>query len=214
MPIDFYSTPGSAPCRMVLLLAKHMDVPLDVKDVDLMKGEQMKPEFIKINPQHTVPTMVDNGFMLNESRAMLQFLANKYGKEDSLYPKDPQKRALVDMRLFFDVSTLYARFGEAYYPLIFQKQALDPEKVEKLNTALGFLESFLKDGFVAGSALTIADFSAAAILSTFQACDHDMSKFPKVTAYVEKCRGLMKGWDDLNQVGCDIFAQWYKAALA
>lgn len=58
--------------------------------------------------------MVDDGFVLTESRAMLMYLASKYGKDDSLYPKDPQKRAVVDMRLFFDVSTLYPKFGEAH----------------------------------------------------------------------------------------------------
>lgn len=67
-----------------------------------------------MNPQHTIPTMDDNGFYMNESRAMLQYLANKYGKDDKLYPKDPEGRAKVDMRLMFDMGTLYHRFGEAF----------------------------------------------------------------------------------------------------
>lgn len=61
--------------------------------------------------------MDDGGFYLNESRAMLQYLANKYGKDDSLYPKDPEARARVDMKLLFDMGTLYAKFGEAYVSL-------------------------------------------------------------------------------------------------
>lgn len=67
-----------------------------------------------MNVQHTIPTMDDNGFYLNESRAMLQYLANKYGKDDKLYPKDPQARAKVDMKMYFDEGTLYRAFGEAY----------------------------------------------------------------------------------------------------
>jgi len=213
MGIDLYSTPGSAPARMVLLLAKHLNVDLNVKNVDLFKQEQMKPEFIAINPQHTVPTLVDDGFVLTESRGMLTYLQNKYGKEDSLYPKDPQQRALVEMRIFFDVSMLYPRFGDAYYPVMFAGQSLDPAKLDKLNDVLGFAELYLKDGFIAGSQLTIADFSMAAVLSTIQTC-HDLSKFPKIVAYLEKCKEMMEGWEELNHQGALVFGQWYKDALA
>ncbi|CAL8118400.1 unnamed protein product [Orchesella dallaii] len=215
MGIEFYSTPASAPARMNLLLAKHLGVAMDVKEVDLQKQEQMKPEFLKINPQHTVPTMVDNGFVLTESRAMLMYLANKYGKDDSLYPKDPQKRALVDMRILFDISTLYPRFGEYVYPTMFAKTPLDPEKLKKVEEVLGYVELFLKDGFIAGSNLTIADFSMASILSTIEATAIlDFSKFAKISEYLAKCRGLMKGWDELNQPGADMFGQWFKTGLA
>lgn len=68
-----------------------------------------------MNPQHTIPTMVDDGFVLSESRAMLMYLVNKYGEnEESLYPSDPEKRALVDMRICFDLASLYVRFSELY----------------------------------------------------------------------------------------------------
>lgn len=48
MPIDFYYVGGSAPCRSVLLAAKAVGVDLNLKTVDLMKGEQMTPEFLKV----------------------------------------------------------------------------------------------------------------------------------------------------------------------
>lgn len=62
-----------------------------------------------MNPQHTVPTMDDNGFYIWDSHAISTYLIQKYGKDDSLYPKDLQKRAVIDQRLHFDSGTLFPR---------------------------------------------------------------------------------------------------------
>lgn len=70
--------------------------------------------FFQLNPQHVIPTINDNGFVLWESRAIITYLVQQYGKDDSLYPKDPKKRAVVDQRLYFDMGTLYAKFAEYY----------------------------------------------------------------------------------------------------
>merc|ERR1712071_23326 len=93
MSIDLYHMDASAPCRSVRLTAKMLGVELNLKVLNLMAGEQMAPEFIKINPQHNIPTMVDDGFAMNESRAICGYLVQKYGKDDSLYPKDPKTPA-------------------------------------------------------------------------------------------------------------------------
>ena len=46
------------------------------------------------------------------SRAIQIYLADTYGDNDSLYPKDPQQRALVDRMLYFDMTKLYASFSD------------------------------------------------------------------------------------------------------
>jgi hypothetical protein len=43
------------------------------------------------------------------SRALMGYLVNQYGKDDSLYPTDPKKRAMVDQKLYFDAGTLQTR---------------------------------------------------------------------------------------------------------
>ncbi len=58
----------------------------------------------KLNPTQTVPTIVDHGFALRESRVIIQYLYNRANSE--LYPSDPKKRAIVDRMLQFDLGTL------------------------------------------------------------------------------------------------------------
>lgn len=49
MTIDFYYLPGSAPCLSVRLLAGAIGIDLDLKYTDLMKGEHLTPEYLKVN---------------------------------------------------------------------------------------------------------------------------------------------------------------------
>lgn len=187
MTIDLYYMAASAPCRAVVLTAKVVGVDVTLKHLDLLKGEQMKPEFIAINPKHTVPFIDDNGFRMDESRAICAYLANKYSKNDSLYPKNPKSRAMVDSRLYFDMGVFYEAFSGLYvrvqsptfilffknfffqqYPIIFgNATSLDPSKKRKLDQALEHLNAFLTESkYAAGDHLTIADFSLLASAAT------------------------------------------------
>ncbi|KPJ21219.1 Glutathione S-transferase 1, isoform C, partial [Papilio machaon] len=66
-----------------------------------------------INPQHTAPAIVDDGFALSESRAIAKYLAAKYGN-NKYYPQDVKTRALVDQRLDFDIGTLYPKLIDIF----------------------------------------------------------------------------------------------------
>jgi glutathione S-transferase len=58
--------------------------------------------------------MVDGDIVLTESRAAAAYLVSKYGKnrKEQLYPSDPDTRAKVDQRMFFDMGTFYKAFGD------------------------------------------------------------------------------------------------------
>ncbi|XP_055903551.1 glutathione S-transferase D1-like [Eupeodes corollae] len=207
--MDFYYLPGSAPCRSVLMTAKAVGVDLNLKELNLMAGEHLKPEFVKINPQHTIPTLVDNGFALWESRAIMVYLVEKYGKTDSLYPKCPKKRAVINQRLYFDMGTLYQRFADYYYPQIFAKAPADPEKFKKMEEAFGFLEIFLSgQQYAAGESLTLADIALVATVSTYEVAKFDLSKYPNVAKWYKQCKAVTPGID-LNQSGVEAFKKYF-----
>lgn len=109
MSLKLYHFPISGPSRGALLAARSIGVPIKVEIVDLFKKEQLKESFIKLNPQHCVPTLEDDGFVLWESRAIACYLADKFARDDQLYPKDLERRALVNQRLYFDSSSLYVK---------------------------------------------------------------------------------------------------------
>ncbi|XP_025204059.1 glutathione S-transferase 1-1-like [Melanaphis sacchari] len=206
MPIDFYYTPGSPPCRSVLLTAKALGLDLNLKTLDLHHGEHMKPEFIKINPQHCVPTLVDGDLALWESRAIIVYLVQAYGKDDSLFPKDPKKQALVNQRLQFDVSTLYPAFADQYYPWIFAGVPKSDDKEKKIHDALAFLEIFLgSSAWAAGDSVTVADIALVASISTFEAAGVDLKKYANISKWFEKCKSTLVGYQEINQKGIDGF---------
>ncbi|XP_012283323.1 glutathione S-transferase 1-1 [Orussus abietinus] len=206
MPIDLYQVPGSAPCRAVRLTAAAVGVDLNLKNVDLFKGEHLKPEFIKMNPQHTVPTMDDNGFYLWESRAIMGYLVDQYGKNDSLYPKDPKKRALVNQRLYFDMGVLYQSFADYYYPIIFGGAPKDEEKFKKIESGFDFLDKILNgEHYLVGKNLTIADLATVVTVSNCELMGYDFGKFKNVSKWFQKIKSEAPKYEETNGEGLKAF---------
>ena len=64
--MDYYHNLVSPVSRAVMFTAEALGVKLNLINVDLQSGEQLKPEFVAINPEHTVPTLVDGDLKLWE----------------------------------------------------------------------------------------------------------------------------------------------------
>jgi len=199
MGIDFYYVPASAPCRSILMLAKELGLEFNLKVVDLMAGDQMKPEFLAINPQHCVPTLVDDGFSLWESRAILQYLCNK--TESDLYPTDPKKRAMVDRLLYFDLGTLYKSLADYVYPQLFMKQPADEEKLKTFKQSLTYLDGFLEGRpYAAGDRLTIADLALLSSLTFIEIIkSFDFGEWSNISKWLNKLKTELPYYTELNE---------------
>ncbi|XP_063827274.1 glutathione S-transferase 1-like [Ostrinia nubilalis] len=205
---DLYYVPGSAPCRAVLLTARALNLNLNLKLVDLHHGEHLKPEYLKLNPQHTVPTLVDDGLSIWESRAIITYLVNKYAKGNSLYPEDPKARAVVDQRLYFDIGTLYQKFSEYFYPQVFGGAPADKEKLTAVENALKLFDTFLEGHkYAAGNNLTVADLSLIASVSSFEASDINFLKYPNVKRWYETVKSTAPGYEEANGKGLIAFKE-------
>jgi glutathione S-transferase/GST-like protein len=102
----------------VSVALEEMGLPYEVKAIDLMKGEQKTPEFLAINPNGRIPAIVDDGFPVFESGAILLYLAEKTGM---LCPADPQGRSRVVQWLMFQMGGIGPMMGQAnvffrYFP--------------------------------------------------------------------------------------------------
>ncbi|KAJ8924956.1 hypothetical protein NQ315_001121 [Exocentrus adspersus] len=214
MPVKLYGVDASPVVRATLLTFKALDLDFELKEVNVMKGEQLSPEFLEINPMHTIPTIQDGDFTLWDSHAINAYLVDEYGKDDALYPKDAQKRAVVDQRMYFECGVLFTKFGAFTSVLMKGNKALKKERMDSLVEGYGSLETLLEHGtYVAGEQLTIADFSVVATLTTANVLVPIASnRFPKISQWLSRMQALPY-YREANQVGLDKFAVMVKKML-
>ncbi len=117
MTISLYTaaTPNGYKVSVAL---EEMGLAYDVHRVDLAAGEQKQPAFLALSPNGRVPALVDDGFPVFESGAILVYLAEKTGL---LMPSDAQGRSRVMQWLMFQMSGVGPMMGQAnvfyrYFP--------------------------------------------------------------------------------------------------
>ncbi|KAL5279129.1 GstD1.2 family protein [Megaselia abdita] len=204
MTIDLYYETGSPPCAAIYMTIKAIGLEVNFIEMDLQAKDHLKPEFLAINPQHSIPTLVDDGVAIWESRPIMIYLVEKYGKEDSehLYPKDFQKRAIVNQRMFFDVGTFYQKIVEYYLLPIFRKTIPKEEDYNRMEEIVGFLNTYL-DGqnYVAGQTLTLADISLYASAMSLYICGFDLSRYSNVDKWFSHMDKVVPGAEENRKAG-------------
>jgi glutathione S-transferase len=93
--MKLYSFPGSPNALRSRAVVFELELPVEIVDVNMMGGENKSPEFLALNPNGKVPTLVDGDYVLWESRAINAYLASK-APARNLYPDDAKLRGLSD----------------------------------------------------------------------------------------------------------------------
>jgi GSH-dependent disulfide-bond oxidoreductase len=153
----FHATPNS---MKVAVLLQELDIPFKVTAIDIFKGEQHAPEFLKINPNGKAPAMVDGDVVIFDSHAILQYLAEKHGK---FIPKTLGKKAEMLSWLQFVATGLSPFSGQAIHFLHYAPLDIPYAKnryVKELERHYRVLnERLAKYKFLAGDEYTIADMA-------------------------------------------------------
>jgi glutathione S-transferase len=199
MPIEFYSNKVRTGSCAVAMTVRQLHVSVTEKRVDLKNGEHLRPEFVKMNPTHTVPTVVDNGFVLWEPQAIMRYLCNQYSRETPLYPKEPKRRAIVDRWLDFDRT-----LNEVVKDLILAKEVIPgkfpvEEKMIEYKKLMRVFDRMVgHQHYVNGEHLTIADLALVATIQKIHVFRFDLNEFQNIWRYFTAIRTELPYFDEIN----------------
>lgn len=197
--LKLYATARSANGRKVLAVARELGLAAEVHVVDVYRGEGRSPEYLRINPSGKIPALVEGDFVLTESNAILTYLSDAHG-DARLQSRDPKARARIAQWLHFEsahwqpvLSTLLAavvghRLFPDRVPAPASAVAWDDERVRPLLAALE--ASLSAQPFVAGAALSLADFALGGMTTYFRAGAFPFARFPSVAAWYGRLQGL------------------------
>jgi GST-like protein len=189
-PIEIFYWPTPNGVKITAML-EECGVPYVIRPVNIGKGDQFKPEFLKIAPNNRMPAIIDpegpggKPISVFESGAILQYLGRKFGK---FYPKDERKRVEVDEWLMWQMGNLGPMAGQANH---FRRYA--PEKLEyainrytnEVRRLYSVLNKRLENRkFICGD-LSIADFACIGWARSLERMGQDPKEFPNVMRWIE-----------------------------
>lgn len=163
-----------------------------------------------------MPLIEDDGVFIADSHAICAYLVSKYGKSDSLYPKDLVKRALVDARLHFDSGHLFCRLRMVFEPVLFNKAKSIPEhQINYIRSQYDILNRFLENSlYVCGDNLTIADFCLVATATSLtEVVPFDPVAHAKVLQWIDRLAELPY-YEEKNANGARMVQVAFKEFLA
>lgn len=189
--IDFYSwkTPNG---QKVAIMLEETGLPYQVHWVDISNQAQFKPDYLAINPNNKIPTIVDQDgpghqpFSLFESGAILMYLAEKTGK---LLPTEPQQRAKTIQWLMFQMGGVgpmlgqlhhFARFAPEKIPYAIERYAKEANRLYRVMD-----QQFEKTGFFVDT-YSIADIATFPWVHLYEFQGIDISRYPHVKAWHDK----------------------------
>lgn len=186
--MKLYCFPLSPNTRKVLAVVHALALDVELVVVDLLKGEQMNVDFIRLNPNHKTPTLQDGDFVLWESNAIMQYLASQKPR-NTLWPADPKAQADISRWQCWQL----AHWGAACETLIFERmlKALlnlgEPDTAEikkgeeRFNAHAAVLNGHLKGReWLVGNQMTLADLSVGSYLMYAEAAQFPWTPYDEI----------------------------------
>jgi glutathione S-transferase len=199
--MKIYADPITINCRKVLAGLDLMNVPYELVLVDYFKGEQKSDAYVALNPNASIPAMVDGDLVLWESNAILQYAAEKVGNE-AAYPRDLDKRADLNRWLFWESASWFP----ACYTFLVENcvkpllgSCADPQvlndNLPQFHKLAGILDRRLSDReFVMGTSPTIADIALASPMHLYDWQQIPLDQHPHLKRWITQSMEGVPSW--------------------
>ncbi|HVY05550.1 MAG TPA: glutathione S-transferase family protein [Burkholderiales bacterium] len=164
MALTFYCGSGSPFAWRVWLALEAKQVPYELKMISFSDGDHKKPEFLALNPRHRVPVIVDDGFVLYESAAIVEYLDEQFATGAKLFPGDAKQRARV-RRLVREVDDYFTAAGDPLLEAVLftKRENWNAEHIGSARSKLAHeaakWEAGLAGDYLEGNAMTAADLA-------------------------------------------------------
>lgn len=200
--MKLYVHPVSGHAHRARLFMSLLGLTPELIHVDLLKGEQKKPEFLKLNPLGQVPVLDDDGFILSDSNAIMVYLAKKLGRTEWL-PDDAQGAAAVQRWLSVAAGELRRGPAQARLQVLFKLNGNAEELIKSSHQLLAVVDEALKGKeWLVGSRATIADVALYGYIVSAPEGNVDLSTYANIKAWLARFEAL-PGFVpfDVNKVG-------------
>ena len=184
--VTIYGSPKSSAGRCFWCL-EEAGVAYEAKSIDFRAGEHKAEAFLKINPNGKVPALTDGDFIIWESLAINNYVADAYKPE--LLGTSAQERGLVSQWSIWSVADLQVPMIDAFIQLVFvPEERRDAEVIktafEKLPALLNTLETGLEGKvFLVGDTFTLADLNAAFVVGICDDIKFDLAAYGNINQW-------------------------------
>jgi len=188
--IDLYTwtTPNG---RKVSIMLEELGLPYRVHPVNIGQGDQFKPEYVRINPNSKIPSLVDpegpdgKPISLMESGAILIYLAGKTGK---LLPASVRGKYEALQWLMFQMGGVGPMFGQVHHFLRSAKEQV-PYAIERYTKETrrlyGVLDDRLKDRPYLADGYSVADIATYPWVARYEWHKTSLADFPHVKRWFD-----------------------------
>ena len=165
----------------------------EIINVDIAKGENRTPEYLALNPNGKVPTLVDGEVIIWESRAINAYLAARH-PEHNLYPADLVVRAAIDQWSYWQAIHLGPAMQRVAFERVQKKlfgrgepdESTIAGELKTVAELLGVFDQALAGKEWVAGGLSLADFALATTFQLRKPGRLGVEAYPNVTAWIER----------------------------